>query len=96
MTHKENITKRKTELLATLELFLNYKTVLEYETNRPSNPPNGQMVRCYLKEVGALVSEIVVYAPSKLNDFQVWTVDTNSFFYNIKAIPSEIATWGGN
>lgn len=87
--------KRKIEALATLEMFKNQKTVLEYNTDRPSNPPNGQMVRCYLKEVGALVSEIVVHAPSKLNNFQVWTVDTNSFYYNIKAIPSEVPTWGG-
>ena len=86
--------KKKVEALATLKMFKNHKTVLEYNTDRPSNPPNGQMVRCYLKEVGALVSEIVVHAPSKLNNFQVWTVDTNSFYYNIKAIPSEVPTWG--
>ena len=86
--------KRKVEALATLKMFKNHKTVLEYNTDRPSNPPNGQMVRCYLKEVGALVSEIVVHAPSKLNNFQVWTVDTNSFYYNIKAIPSGVPTWG--
>ena len=89
--------KRKSlhEKLMTLDQYRQRGTVLEYDTNRPSNPPNGKVVQCYLEKVRSQVCSIVVFAPSKLNNFQVWTVDTHNFWENIKAIPSETPTWGG-
>tara|TARA_R100000231_G_scaffold116322_2_gene86673 strand:+ start:952 stop:1188 length:237 start_codon:yes stop_codon:yes gene_type:complete len=64
------------------------QSVLIYKTKR------NETIKCYISSFENNTASIVVYAPSKLNDFQIWNVDLTDLMNNSN-ITNQKASWGG-
>lgn len=64
------------------------ESVLIYKTRR------NETIKCYISSFENGVASIVVYAPSRLNDFQIWNVDLFHLMNNSN-ITDQKPSWGG-